>query len=590
MKRSLLSVLIVVLLIAPQLLASVDDYVSERMGDTLVVKTYDEMEGEASAIINIITADSVDVPAGRVYLLQEDGWYPLSQDWTTPLGRAVVIAGENDTPLAVSESTSYPPLITGYTVEGSATNGSVSYQNDLTVKNAILIPAADEANIGWSFFNLTTAGVSLTLENVLMEHTRWVYIAGNNAADGNFFLKDCYFVNLSGQACRRNGGVYDNVNYNTDTMWVENCTHVMGQGMTYKFRNYPVGKVFFNHNTFVNIGGPLFTTFGYQSNWVVTNNLFVNSNVQAYWPGFDIGETDQDELPMGIINVAPLPTGMDTIAAADRMFLVDANGLYWDSSLDEIASGVEANAPQGRTGWMTQMITMNSRTQNMFDDNSTYPLLTEGAWIEGGDPSFTDPADLMTDQVDNLIAFCISTADTNSTDVLDWWRTGSHTSDDYIYPDFPIDIDLSYTNAAYLTAGYAKLPLGDLNWFPVQKVTWEAQMDVEHAAIETALTTGNVLVGIKDLGGVPTEFTLSQNYPNPFNPTTKISFSIPEASNVTLKVYNTLGQEVATLVNDFKTAQSYSVDFNASNLASGVYIYTLKYGNQSISKKMMLLK
>ena len=90
--------------------------------------------------------------------------------------------------------------------------------------------------------------------------------------------------------------------------------------------------------------------------------------------------------------------------------------------------------------------------------------------------------------------------------------------------------------------------------------------------------------------GIPNRYDLSQNYPNPFNPTTNIQFAIPKAGFVTMKVYNLLGQEVATLVNEQKNAGSYQVDFNAANLTSGVYFYSIKAGNYSVTKKMLLLK
>lgn len=91
---------------------------------------------------------------------------------------------------------------------------------------------------------------------------------------------------------------------------------------------------------------------------------------------------------------------------------------------------------------------------------------------------------------------------------------------------------------------------------------------------------------------VPTEFFLSQNYPNPFNPITTIRYSVPiESGPVTLKVYDLLGREVATLVdNEQKPAGIYEVNFDASNLASGPYIYRLTGKNIFLSEKMMLIK
>lgn len=89
----------------------------------------------------------------------------------------------------------------------------------------------------------------------------------------------------------------------------------------------------------------------------------------------------------------------------------------------------------------------------------------------------------------------------------------------------------------------------------------------------------------------PSEFSLAQNYPNPFNPTTTINFSIPNSSDVSIKVYDALGKEVASLVNEYKNAGNYSVDFTAaSNLTSGIYFYTMSAGNFTQTKKLMLVK
>ena len=88
----------------------------------------------------------------------------------------------------------------------------------------------------------------------------------------------------------------------------------------------------------------------------------------------------------------------------------------------------------------------------------------------------------------------------------------------------------------------------------------------------------------------PNQFNLSQNYPNPFNPTTNISFTVPQAQRVELSVYNMLGQKLSTLVNDRLGAGSHSFTFDAGNLASGVYIYRIVAGNQTETKKMVLLK
>jgi hypothetical protein len=87
-----------------------------------------------------------------------------------------------------------------------------------------------------------------------------------------------------------------------------------------------------------------------------------------------------------------------------------------------------------------------------------------------------------------------------------------------------------------------------------------------------------------------TSYELKQNYPNPFNPSTIIKYEIPEQSFVTIKIYDILANEIATLVNEEKPAGSYEVDWDASKLPSGIYFYSLSSGNFFSTKKMILLK
>ena len=89
---------------------------------------------------------------------------------------------------------------------------------------------------------------------------------------------------------------------------------------------------------------------------------------------------------------------------------------------------------------------------------------------------------------------------------------------------------------------------------------------------------------------LPTDFSLSQNYPNPFNPNTRIKYSIPNESKVVIRVYDILGKEIATLVNEEKPSGNYSVEFDASNLSSGVYLYKIQARDFVQTRKMILLK
>ncbi len=143
------------------------------------------------------------------------------------------------------------------------------------------------------------------------------------------------------------------------------------------------------------------------------------------------------------------------------------------------------------------------------------------------------------------------------------------------------ELDMSFnTDATSYTAAAGGFPLGDLNWFPEMKAKWE----------------NGETVGVENISNAQlVTFELSQNHPNPFNLETRINFSLLEAGNVRLTVYNMVGQTVTTLVDDQKTAGVHSVKWDGTNssgqkLSSGMYFYKLEVGSQELSKKMFLME
>jgi hypothetical protein len=137
-----------------------------------------------------------------------------------------------------------------------------------------------------------------------------------------------------------------------------------------------------------------------------------------------------------------------------------------------------------------------------------------------------------------------------------------------------------------LTSSIDGLPLGSLIWDDAQNAAYNS-----NDAYTKLMAAYNNLTDIKVLSaGIKANYTLSQNYPNPFNPTTNIRYSISKESQVSLKVYDIMGREVANLVSSRQAAGSYEVNFNAAKLASGIYFYKLNAGNFIQTKKMQLIK
>jgi uncharacterized delta-60 repeat protein len=138
--------------------------------------------------------------------------------------------------------------------------------------------------------------------------------------------------------------------------------------------------------------------------------------------------------------------------------------------------------------------------------------------------------------------------------------------------------------------------IGDFGWsVAIQSdgrlvVAGSAQASFGPTAFAVARLLSSNVTGIREANSGPKQFALFQNYPNPFNPTTVISYKLSAVSNVTLKVYDVLGREVATLVNEKQHAGSYSVSFDGNRLASGVYFYRLSAGSFVSVKKLVLVK
>jgi len=113
------------------------------------------------------------------------------------------------------------------------------------------------------------------------------------------------------------------------------------------------------------------------------------------------------------------------------------------------------------------------------------------------------------------------------------------------------------------------------------------------AVVAWTVSNGGLITGVNNntvISNNPVSFSLSQNYPNPFNPSTTINYTIPKSGLVSLKIYDIVGKEVVSLVNEVKNAGSYNLQFNASNLSSGTYFYRLESGSFVETKKMLLLK
>lgn len=350
-----------------------------------------------------------------------------------------------------------------------------------------------------------------------------------------------------------------------------------------------------NHNTFVNIVDWV-KFYRHGNNTRFTNNLFVNtvSNGQTH---NSHGQGPSLNHPGGHGKMATLSQG----ACADSTLM--ARGWCWDNTNRNIHynNNVYHDTPQ-----LKDLFSMDPWCWDVTDTAGVVTTFCD-TMIGGPGSQFPNQTRWMDDSTSaqmangvseannmedenlgfNLASVYIETHVARNLDWLDnkvhdthtdsWWA--HQADDDWNVVEWPLPMDFTYsTSSAAYTASEWGLPVGDLNHFPDKLAEW-ATLSVEE----------------NSNGYTPSEFSLAQNYPNPFNPSTEISFSMDVASDVNLTIYNMLGQKVKVLENALLAAGTHSYTWNGQDelgqkVSTGVYLYTLSDGTQTISKKMALMK
>jgi hypothetical protein len=457
-----------------------------------------------------------------------------------------------------------------------------------------------------------------------------------------FRFVNCYFRNLFNGTQWWGGRVFYCKQY-IDTVIVENCTVTCG-GLTFLQQNSLCKYSYFNHNTIINNDKYwLLNVYFLEGYW--TNNLFINQN----WVGEDMenvatggqdpdwgmlmgnfgldtltvqnGKTKphinvQPEYLLADSTIDPAKCGLDKIQA----FI--SNNILWTDTVAMAAyyrnKAVGGFGPYGTdypgvspASWLTwtggtppfhvvnvPSIWMNPRTDALY--NHAYPKIRQlnnfyQVEVKTVTPAIKDAS--VANQMALWNAAVWGVPNTATNDILhSAYITGDF--DASTVPGIKTEDGIGITKFTDLLENWAQtgtvknssidgLPIGSLQWVDAQYAAYnpaDAKSKVL-AAYATAVTSVEGPVS-----GTPESFELSQNYPNPFNPSTKIDFKLSKASDVKMTVYNVLGQQVATLLNEHMSAGSQSVVFDASKLSSGVYFYRLDAGNFSSIKKMMLLK
>jgi Secretion system C-terminal sorting domain len=551
--------------------------------DTVYV-TSDFPPGEGN--LNTAIEQNISNLNSKVFKLETAGIYILSGTITVPSGQHLRIVADD---YGTSQATA-PPQILWTSSSAPDTRFNFDCFGDMSMKNVWLsYVRTDGSQVGSSLEfedNGTPEPERGTFEGVIFDYSPSPQNASGavGVTSPHFIGKftNCYFRNCFDTHFRYYGRAvsfpFGTTDWHIDSVMFVNCTFA-NMGYVYMQEAPEYGDfVWFNHCTFINTA--MYTLESSFWWWCsVTNSVFQN----AYMFGDIIAQRGGGTQPNGgALTIDTISTFGFTVPFTEneRHILFAHNSYFIEQWLRDYMAGGNPYSDTASADYLPHpQPMMNERTMGIFNDDVTWPHASTFNTYDDANPGFLLPPTNM-----ERIKIFLLKKWTDNSDIGWGFDTAAVANGAW-----PVSENLRYTNATLRTAGMGGFPLGDLyHWDKAQYNAWKAQEASENATITNWLTNGVTAVGEDDV--VPTSFELRQNYPNPFNPTTQISYSLPEKGHVTLKVYDVLGMEVATLVSGVREAGTYNATFDATRVSSGIYFYRLEAGSVSITKKMIFMK
>ncbi len=547
-----------------------------------IIDVPEEYEGSPFGVINrFIMADTVAggerAHPDAIYRLKRGGYYDVDHGLSIDFNLTIV--GETE------PADTRPAMISrGLDAQGGYVSGLFNLRGDstnLTFKNIILNGVQDNnqiVNRGGSIFGVSGKFHRFVMDNCIFsgwggnvmnsrDSDRSTYIYTNNVFRNNVDLDNPWGGNLYSSTSK--------TAYQDTLIFINNTFFNNGsyQILCWEFVDY----IEYSHNTMFQASlnahwAPYFTNAKFNDNIFYNYQTVGQTEYERDHGFFDNGTAENRLSSICKLDVIDPQLLLDHgITEADRKIEYSNNVYFWSDDVTnywtahkDSAHGVELD--------ILPITFMNEFTQGMFDDDSGYPNLDseDNLNINPGFDATMEAAVWAKER-----AFVVNYRRYGDGGLVD--PKERHYAPDGQFWDiaWPLPETMVYTNAEALSAAQGGFPVGDLNWYPEEKIKWEAWTGIEREELD---------------GVLPSEYTLSQNYPNPFNPTTEMNFSIPVSGNTTLAIYNVLGQKVATIVNQELSAGSYKYQFDASNLTSGLYFYQLQSNDYSQVRKMMLLK
>lgn len=513
---------------------------------------------------NAILNDNA-APDNRVYRLKRGDVYLLNGTIKGTAGKPLRIWAE--------EGTGRIPLILTTATESGVAYRAFEVSSDIHLKN-VYLSGRNNLGIytddGKDMIRLAQAGIKAVVEGCFLEH-EWKDFFRMNAKNQKVFVKNSILRNGGDITDASDNQFIDTRGQDQDTIFIQNSTLYTATGRAFRSGTAYFRTFIVDHCTFYQLGNgdgargltdtsatPIFDVRLAQ-NVSVTNNLFIDMAFAGDEKNSYTGPTDTLDYPLfGFTSIIPLSKQDATRNIVIKNNVVGASELFdlYYKQKDTIKA----------------VVLLNKYSINKYFNR--YP----NTWKHGNNlvenVKFLDaPSEI---PAINYVAYRRANNFTEEGCPEYWADRNGIGADPTTWGPASNEFKFSYasTYKAY-NAAERGFPVGDLNWFPTLKALWEA----------------GGTVGVEKTDGViPTEYSLEQNFPNPFNPVTIISYSIPQSSNVTLTIYNTLGQKIETLVNNLQEAGSYKVQWDANKYSSGMYVYQLHSNNTLITKKMILIK
>lgn len=410
-------------------------------------------------------------------------------------------------------------------------------------------------------------GARCIIDDCFCDHNAGIFVR-MNAPDQTIRVTNSTWRNTILLSDPGNGRFIDGRGNNHDTVFVQNCTWYMSSYHIINMFRGGIAKYFFvDHLTVYQAGGEI--ELSKCIDGTVKNSLFIDVDFEG--KGHTPGSLTADTIWAAVIIIDSL-NAPEISAEADRSILITNNGHAYTPAVKTWMAGIDSMSESRWLDQLGQGLVDTYAGMVIKDTISEYPVFSDPP---GSEALLTYAQYRLESNYSN---------EANPDPRVDRNGMASLTTDPGSMGPAEDEYDFDYpTTAASYTAAEDGFPLGDLNWFPAQKAAWEAG-------------DPPVVMGIADqISAVPSKFSLAQNFPNPFNPSTTIAYDLNKAADVELAVYNILGQKIRTLVTKNLQAGEYSAQWNGRNnegnlVASGIYFYQLKAGDQIQVRKMLLMR